>query len=350
MCIQFRPTLLLFILLLVACKKESRDPKPTSQLRLGFEVLNNINTRIASTEADALLISIKDDQGNDVYSLERFNLIKVGEEYITSSIEIPVGTYTVEEFLVVNEDDSALYLAPKEGSEFAELVSNSLPQAFEVSADEITNINIQVLHVSLGNSAQFGYATFDFDLVKALVFQPGAEGKDAVVSKIVPDNTYPDLEDIHLYAWTHSGELNVNRVFIDFDYNLPSSITVDSAYLQLYWNYSSLFMEGLGLDGHTEDISFYIEKVTEEWNESTITWNSQPATDVDSRILIPDPNNRNQDFLINVTAIFGTAFENDDFHGFMLKYESESPYKATFLASSDHPDEAIRPKLILFYH
>ncbi|MFX0009681.1 MAG: hypothetical protein ACFE9R_05150 [Candidatus Hermodarchaeota archaeon] len=74
-----------------------------------------------------------------------------------------------------------------------------------------------------------------------LILQPdGAKGKDAVFSLIVPDNNYGTLKDIHVYAWTQLGDLNVNRVAIDFDLSsISTGAIVDSAFISLFFNKTS---------------------------------------------------------------------------------------------------------------
>ena len=88
-----------------------------------------------------------------------------------------------------------------------------------------------------------------------LILQPdGAKGKDAVFSLIVPDNNYGTLKDIHLYAWTQLGVLNVNRVAIDFNLSsIPVGATVDSAFLSLFFNKTSGY--GTQHSGENDDRS-----------------------------------------------------------------------------------------------
>lgn len=162
--------LLLLIILFDSCDKEKDLPNPSNEkgtLDLSFtDVAADNNGRIAgASEPAAIYITIKDSEGNSIYGLKRFTLVKVGEDYVTESIEFEEGNYSIEEFIVVDDIDAAIYLTPKEGSEFDELVSDPLPVFFTISSEETSNVILDVLPTNYGEASQFGYATFSFNVV-----------------------------------------------------------------------------------------------------------------------------------------------------------------------------------------
>ena len=182
----------------------------------------------------------------------------------------------------------------------------------------------------------------------SLSLQPAGDvGKDSVFSKIVPNNNYGDLEGIHLYAWTQSGILNVNRVAIDFDLtSLPADAQIDSVFLSLYFNETSPYGEE-----HSGTTDFVIQRITSSWTESTITWNTQPSTTTTNQVHIDGATLPTQDFInMNVTQLVRDIISNKaNSFGMLLKLEAEDPYRMLLLASSDHPKQNIRPKLDVFY-
>jgi hypothetical protein len=182
----------------------------------------------------------------------------------------------------------------------------------------------------------------------ALKLQPdGARGKDAVFSAIVPDNNYETLEDIHLYAWTHSGITTVNRVVIDFDLSsIPADARIDSAYLSLYFNVTS----GYG-DEHVGDNSFIIQRIITDWDESTVTWNTQPTPTPANQATINGATQPYQNFPeMDITALIQDyTSDPDNSYGMFLKLVNEAPYQILLFSSSDHPNENIRPKLEVYY-
>lgn len=181
-----------------------------------------------------------------------------------------------------------------------------------------------------------------------LSLQPDASaGKDAVFSKIVPENNYAELEDIHLYAYTQEGVLNVNRVAIDFDFSsLPNGSQIDSACLSLYFNDVSRYG-----DTHLGATDFVIERIVTPWEETTITWQNQPLSTLDNQVNIEGAVLPNQDFVnMDVTAIIEDYIEDPlNSHGFLLRLKSEIPYKQLLFASSDHPNSNVWPKLDIYY-
>ena len=85
--------------------------------------------------------------------------------------------------------------------------------------------------------------------------QPAAtEGKDAVFSYLVPQNNYGDLADIHLFSWTQQGNLNTNRVAIEFtELKAYPDLFVRRATLSFYFNPSSPYGTA-----HTGETAFTI--------------------------------------------------------------------------------------------
>ena len=74
--------------------------------------------------------------------------------------------YTIEDFIVVDNEDSAIYLTPKKDSESELLVDNPLPIKFNVSEDNITSVVVEVIPSNLGNPLKYGYGTFSFTIIE----------------------------------------------------------------------------------------------------------------------------------------------------------------------------------------
>ncbi|MGF7139288.1 DNRLRE domain-containing protein [Roseimarinus sediminis] len=181
-----------------------------------------------------------------------------------------------------------------------------------------------------------------------LTLQPdGNQGKDAVISKIVPDKNFGELEDIHLYAWTQDGMLNVNRVVIDFDLSsIPTDAQIDRAFLSLYFNKNSRYG-----NEHSGDNRFIIQRITSAWDESTVSWDTEPGTITTHRVSVDGSIDTAQDFTdIDITTLIRDVIENkDNSYGLMLKLENEAVYKRLLFASSDNQDKSLRPKLEVYY-
>lgn len=172
---------------------------------------------------------------------------------------------------------------------------------------------------------------------------------DAVFSKIVPNNNYGTLEDIHLYAWTQNDILNVNRVVLDFNTsNISQNVQIKSAYLNLYYNPTSKYDAIVAGDGHSGTVDFIIEQVTSDWNEETVTWKTQPEATAVDKVLVEKKSDPKANYLkLDVTKIVQNMINKpvSSRFGLLLKLAKEEPYNVYFFASGNHPDVNIRPTL-----
>lgn len=187
-----------------------------------------------------------------------------------------------------------------------------------------------------------------------LVLQPGpADGKDAEIFSCVPcgyaNHNYGTKRDFNAIAWTNGGNTSIVRSLIQFDLSqIPQSAIIHSATLSLYFNPTS--EEG----SHAQFLSTnesYLERITDNWSESTVTWNNQPTTTSLNRVSLPHTTSSTQSFTsINVKKLIldSRRFPASSF-GFMLKLQNECVYKKLIFASSDNPNPAIRPKLTITY-
>jgi hypothetical protein len=124
-----------------------------------------------------------------------------------------------------------------------------------------------------------------------LTIQPGsAEGKDSYVSSLTPDFSYASNDylsigqSIFSTLGIHRDKITLDsyhlRAFLQFDLNaLPADVVVVNAVLKLYQT-ASLDTSGLMIGVH---------QVTQEWEESTITWNNKPdsLTSPESTVTVP---------------------------------------------------------------
>lgn len=182
--------------------------------------------------------------------------------------------------------------------------------------------------------------------------QPGAEGIDARVFSRpdVADSNYGGLTRFEAVAWSWDGAAAAIRSFFDFDLsNVPAGSTARRATLILQADTSL----PPPLSGHSTlsgPNDFRIEPVIAPWQEGTITWNNQPATDPTKAVTAPASTRNDQTYEIDVTALIKDELSAPDLHhGFMLRLQNEQAYRAVQFASSDHPDPAKRPKLVIEY-
>lgn len=98
-----------------------------------------------------------------------------------------------------------------------------------------------------------------------------------------------------------------------------------------------------------------LRRVTSPWVENTVTWNTQPAVTTAGEIPIPTSTAQwNWGTTITGAALaamvqnmIGGAANNN---GFQLRLATETHYRSTVFASSDHPNQQLWPELRVQYY
>jgi PKD repeat protein len=181
-----------------------------------------------------------------------------------------------------------------------------------------------------------------------IIIQPGAEGKDAMLSSLYPNNNYGNSTKFMAMAWTHSGEPGDHRAIVDFDLSqIPDHALIEDARLNLYFvNQEPTFY------GHTGVNDAWIRLITQPWEEMTVTWNNQPETTTDFQLYLPPSTDPFMDYTdIDVTALISKLYaEPETYDGLMLRLVTEDYYRCLLFASSDYNDTVeMRPKLQVIY-
>lgn len=182
-----------------------------------------------------------------------------------------------------------------------------------------------------------------------LIVQPGpADGKDAQAFSLNPNTPYGDVPYFMADCWTYgTGTHHVRRNFLEFP--LPAGMAgcqVASATLYLYHDPSHIHEAHNGADLTTE-----IARVTQAWQETSVTWNAQPAVDAPSAILLGPPPASDSDAVLDVTPIVSYWFSNPGSnHGFRFSLGTEDGYRRVAFTSSDFTDDPTqRPMLAVTF-
>ncbi|HRZ43247.1 MAG TPA: DNRLRE domain-containing protein [Bacteroidales bacterium] len=143
-----------------------------------------------------------------------------------------------------------------------------------------------------------------------------------------------------------SGGLNVNRALIHFDLStIPANATITSALLNLY----ALGPSG-SLSGHTGSANTsYLQRVTQPWAATTVTWANQPTTTTANQDTLPGTTQPLLDYTnINVTQMVQDMMSTNNY-GFMLRLVNEAATNALLFASLNAGMPAKYPKLVVTY-
>ena len=185
-----------------------------------------------------------------------------------------------------------------------------------------------------------------------LILQPGPdEGKDAMLHGLsnVSNTNFGDFDDFIAFAWTFQGNPGTGRSLMEFDLStLPADILITNATLSLYANPTSNMGTHSTLSGPN---SCWIRRIVNPWEESTVTWNTQPSATTENQVVLPSSVNPLQDYLdVNVTTLVNDMINDpENSFGFLLQLQTEEYYRRMTFASSDHDDVSKRPMITIEY-
>jgi PKD repeat protein len=182
-----------------------------------------------------------------------------------------------------------------------------------------------------------------------VVLKAGPEIKDAYVNLINSNTNYADYPNYFALALFIGGDnLLITRSMFDFGFSIipPDAVILD-AKLSLYFaiNESNPYAAQMG------ENSSWLQRITENWDEGTVTWNNMPESTFENQVLLPESSFSNQDYEnIDVTSLVQDMVSHpEQSFGFMLKLVTEEPQNEMCFASGDYPDENLRPFISITY-
>jgi len=170
-----------------------------------------------------------------------------------------------------------------------------------------------------------------------LVLQPGADGKDAMVNIMEPSVNFGNYK----YLMVNFGPATEVRGFAEFEgLSSISGGTVNTAYLDLWID-----------TANSTDYDFGIYRVTASWEESSVTWQNQPAFVAEPYATIKvsgapggpytwDVKSLVQEWAAGTYTNYGLVLKRVN-----MQYPSNWPY----FCSGDNSNSSYRPRLRVDY-
>ena len=199
---------------------------------------------------------------------------------------------------------------------------------------------------------------WDSNQWQTLILQPGpAEGKDALISNLDGDKNFGDYKYFEATFITEPilTVMRSNRSLIWFNLNaLPTSAVIRRVTLQLSYDLPVPFDPSYltDIDPSTGLIRYggVLQQIIEPWEEDKVTWNTQPKTTEANQVFI-SPFNLNVNFItVDVTRLFVPVNEiAAPNYGMFFKLWPVERFPGFRFASSDFPDERMRPRLTVYY-
>jgi gliding motility-associated-like protein len=142
------------------------------------------------------------------------------------------------------------------------------------------------------------------------------------------------------------GGINVNRALIYFDL---SGIPVDAEILNAYINLYALGPSGT-LNGHAgPGNEGLVLRITQPWEEFTVTWNNQPDYTTQNQVFLPASISPVQDYTqIEITSLLKDIFLGPNY-GILIRLVDESPTNALLFRSLNTSDPGKFPTIDVTY-
>jgi len=141
---------------------------PIGEVEFSFDIksdsdLNNYTPAASNEEnsdAKSVALTVVDNNDNVVFDRKEFKLNKENGVYKTKPIPMKTGTYSVNEYFVLNRFAMTSYASPVQSSEKSSLVSKPLPIKFDVSSQMATETKPEVIRVNNSTPSDYGYEKF----------------------------------------------------------------------------------------------------------------------------------------------------------------------------------------------
>lgn len=229
--------LITFMILFTGCADILTTPEENrGQVRFSF---TETDTRAANlTDARSLLITITDELGNFIYNQKTFELKNIGGKLITDPLFLNTGNYLLKEYAVLNQDNKAIYAAPRVGSELAQIVQTPLDMAFSIAKGIVTTLNPEVIDVTAVPADDFGYTGFTFTEVKTFPFTAAVMELDETTTSYIHTSavmTITAAGKAYTYSFTGSVK-NIQIVDMDTSYSVEITKVGYSTWSGIYTN------------------------------------------------------------------------------------------------------------------
>lgn len=171
-----------------SCKKDDTEPF-NSEVEFALASFGNSQRGAANLDDGdpvpvAIIVSIEDAEGDEVYNREKINLLRFGNSFVSEKLDLLAGDFSLTEFFVLDSNDEVVYATPKEGSAFAQLVDNPLDIEFSTVDKTVTEVQVEVIKSELANPDSFGYPSFELDIVGTIDIQVAVSAYDDATQQL----------------------------------------------------------------------------------------------------------------------------------------------------------------------
>lgn len=285
--------------------------------------------------------------------------------------KVPVAEAGESQTITINENEGTATLTGAGVDSDGQIVGYEWSQVSGPNAAEILNDGAAITNVN-----KLITGTYIFQLM--VIDDGGATGVDtvsvivkgpvSVTLSLQPDNNPDEViifgnssinetgavtPEIGAAAWTKNGSQIALRGALKFDLSsIPTTATIKSAKLSLYSHPSPI--NGHQTDevraNYGSDNTMLIQRLTNAWNPTTMTFNNQPSSTSTNQVVIPSTTQAFLDLVdIDVTQLVKDMTGSNANYGFSLRLQNEVYYNSRIFATSEYSDASKHPKLVVVY-
>lgn len=167
--------LAIMLIAFISCNEDKTDPNGKGEVVLSVSqslkssIKNDSDYKMTSVKKAVVTLK-KDGVVLADYNQAEIAVYNMSGEYFTKKLLLLNGQYSVDEFYLVDENNTTLFATPLDGSKQAQNVSTPLPLVFNVETDKSASVNIEVLSTENLSPTDFGLSSLHISEVKTIPF------------------------------------------------------------------------------------------------------------------------------------------------------------------------------------
>lgn len=212
---------------IISCNKRDDPRISNGEVQLSIiEKSIEISGRAETDDPSAIILSLESESGEIVLEEELIQITKFADDFLLDPILLEIGNYQLKKFFVLNSSNEVIFATPLEGSVLESFVDNPLPLAFSISADEVTDLGVEVIATNSIDPEDLGYTSISFAVVPTI---------DILVSVLTQDGSNYQLAESQLTVFADGDSLftqslgdsiNIVKLRTDFDsYQFLATLT-----------------------------------------------------------------------------------------------------------------------------
>src|SRR5688500_4483857 len=151
----------LFAFLMLLLQHCTDEQYSGSGIRITFQLAGGQDGSMETASSKGkLLVSIDNYSGEEVLDYHEVSFATEGSAFITEPFDLPLGSYTIKDFMFIDVNSQILFAVPKRNTFLGTSDDNSLMRNFNVTSDGNIDIHLEMLAVGKHQPKDFGYNSF----------------------------------------------------------------------------------------------------------------------------------------------------------------------------------------------